>query len=207
MTFIIRMALREIRSSWQRLLFFFICIAVGVAAIIALRSVIQSVRTGMSQEAQSLIASDILLTSNRDFTSKVLDTLASEQRAGRVTAVSHATEIPTMVRPADPSKAITRMVELRAVQREFPLYGTLTLANGSYSHDLLRDHGVIVRPELLAQLDLKVGDRILIGNVPFDIRGVIGSEPGRSLGAFSLGPRVIIDYAALADTGLSKGSR
>ena len=52
MTFIIRMALREIRSSWQRLLFFFICIAVGVAAIIALRSVIQSVRTGMSQEAQ-----------------------------------------------------------------------------------------------------------------------------------------------------------
>ena len=206
--FIIRMALREIRSSWQRLLFFFICIAVGVAAIIALRSVIQSVRTGMSQQAQSLIASDILLTSNRDFTSKVLDTLASEQRAGRVTAVSQATEIPTMVRPADPSKAVTRMVELRAVQREFPLYGTLTLANGTYSHDLLRDHGVIVRPELLAQLDLKVGDRILIGNVPFEIRGVIGSEPGRSLGAFSLGPRVIIDYAALADTGLlSFGSR
>ena len=208
MTFIIRMALREIRSSWQRLLFFFICIAVGVAAIIALRSVIQSVRTGMSQEAQSLIASDILLTSNRDFTSKVLDTLASEQRAGRVTVVSHATEIPTMVRPADPSKAVTRMVELRAVQREFPLYGTLTLADGTYSHDLLLNHGVIVRPELLAQLDLKVGDRILIGNVPFDIRGVIGSEPGRSLGAFSLGPRVIIDYAALVDTGLlSFGSR
>jgi len=206
--FIIRMALREIRSSWQRLLFFFICIAVGVAAIIALRSVIQSVRTGMSQQAQSLIASDILLTSNRDFTSKVLDTLASEQRAGRVTAVSQATEIPTMVRPVDPSKAVTRMVELRAVQREFPLYGTLTLANGTYSHDLLLNHGVIVRPELLAQLDLKVGDRILIGNVPFEIRGVIGSEPGRSLGAFSLGPRVIIDYAALADTGLlSFGSR
>ena len=54
--FIIRMALREIRSSWQRLLFFFICIAIGVAAIIALRSVIQSVRTGMSQQAQSLMS-------------------------------------------------------------------------------------------------------------------------------------------------------
>src|SRR5712675_868506 len=105
MTFIIRMALREIRSSWQRLLFFFVCIAIGVAAIIALRSVIQSVRAGMSQQAQTLIASDILLTSNRDFTTKVLDTLAAEQRAGRITAVSQATEIPTMVRPADPGKA------------------------------------------------------------------------------------------------------
>ena len=208
MTFILSMAVREIRSSWQRLLFFFVCIAVGVAAIIALRSVIQSVRAGMSQQAQTLIASDILLTSNRDFTSKVLDTLAAEQRAGRISQVSHATEIPTMVRPEDPSKAVTRMVELRAVEQEFPLYGTLTLANGTYSHTLLLNHGAVVRPELLSQLNIKVGDRILIGNVPFEIRGVIASEPGRSLGAFSLGPRVIIDYTALADTGLlSFGSR
>jgi putative ABC transport system permease protein len=208
MMFILRMAGREIRSSWQRLLFFFVCIAVGVAAIIALRSVIQSVRAGMSQQAQALIASDILLTSNREFTSKVLDTLTAEQRSGRVAVVSRSTEIPTMVRPADPSKAVARMVELRAVEREFPLYGTLTLAQGTYSHDLLLDHGAIVRPELLAQLDVKVGDQILIGNVPFQIRGVIASEPGRSLGAFSLGPRVIIDHAALTDTGLlSFGSR
>jgi putative ABC transport system permease protein len=208
MMFILRMAAREIRSSWQRLLFFFICIAVGVAAIIALRSVIQSVRAGMSQQAQVLIASDILLTSNREFTSKVLDTIAAEQRSGRIGVVSRATEIPTMVRPADPSKAVARMVELRAVEREFPLYGTLTLANGRYSYNLLLNHGVVVRPELLAQLDVKVGDQILIGNVPFQIRGVIASEPGRSLGAFSLGPRVIIDYAALEDTGLlSFGSR
>lgn len=208
MRFILRMAVREIRSSWQRLLFFFVCIAVGVAAIIALRSVIQSVRAGMSQQAQTLIASDILLTSNRDFTSKVFDTLRAEQRAGRITQFSRATEIPTMVRPADPAKAVTRMVELRAVQREFPLYGTLTLASGTYSYDLLTNHGAIVRPELLSQLNLKVGDRILIGTVAFEIRGVIASEPGRSLGAFSLGPRVIIDYSALTDTGLlSFGSR
>jgi putative ABC transport system permease protein len=208
MTFVIRMAFREIRSSWQRLLFFFICIAVGVAAIIALRSVIQSVREGMSQEAQSLIAADILLTSNTEFAPKVLDTLAAEKRAGRVTATSNALEIPTMVRPADTSKAVTRMVELRAVQQEFPFYGTLTLSGGTYSHDMLLNHGALVRPELLAQLNLRVGDQIIIGKAPFEIRGVIASEPGRSLGAFSLGPRVIIDYAALPDTGLlSFGSR
>src|SRR5205085_7497435 len=155
MRFVLRMAVREIRSSWQRLLFFFVCIAVGVAAIIALRSVIQSVRAGMSQQAQTLIASDVLLTSNRPFTSKVLETLTAEQRAGRITEISQATEIPTMVRPADPARAVTRMVELRAVQQEFPLYGTLTLAGGTYSHDLLMNHGAIVRPELLSQLDLK----------------------------------------------------
>ena len=44
MRFVLRMAARETRASWHRLLFFFVCIAVGVAAIVALRSVIQSVR-------------------------------------------------------------------------------------------------------------------------------------------------------------------
>src|SRR5580765_3600104 len=144
--FILRMAVREIRSSWQRLLFFFVCIAVGVAAIIALRSVIQSVRAGMSQQAQTLIASDILLTSNRDFTSKVLDTLAAEQRSGRIVQVSQATEIPTMVRPEDPSKAGARMVSRRAEKREFPSLATRRHTTGTYTHDLLLIHGAMVRP-------------------------------------------------------------
>jgi hypothetical protein len=177
MMFILRMAAREIRSSWQRLLFFFICIAVGVAAIIALRSVIQSVRTGMSQQAQVLIASDILLTSNREFTAKVLDTITAEQRGGRIGVVSRATEIPTMVRPADPSKAVARMVELRAVEREFPLYGTLTLANGTYSHDLLVNHGVVVRPELAgtARFESRRPDSHRQRAVPDSRRGRVGA--------------------------------
>ena len=33
-----------------------------------------------------------------------------------------------MVRPADAAQAVARMVELRGVQRGFPLYGTLDAA-------------------------------------------------------------------------------
>ena len=36
MNFVMRMAQREIRSSWRRLLFFFICIGVGVGSIVGL---------------------------------------------------------------------------------------------------------------------------------------------------------------------------
>ena len=66
--FIVRMAARETRASWRRLLFFFICIAVGVAAIVAMRSVIQSVRQVFGTEARSLIAADVLISTNRDWT-------------------------------------------------------------------------------------------------------------------------------------------
>src|SRR5687767_4460817 len=139
MTFIIRMALREIRASWRRLLFFFICIAIGVGSIVALRSVIQSVRTALAGEARALLSADLLVSSNRPFGRAVNDTIAREQRAGRVAGRSEAVELSTMVRPAGEGQTGTRMVELRAVQREFPIYGTLRLRDGRpYSHSLLR---------------------------------------------------------------------
>ena len=207
MTFVLRMALREIRASWQRLLFFFICIAVGVAAIVTIRSVIQSVRTALNREARTLTGGDFLITSDREFSPAVLNAVERERRDGRVTTVVNAMEMATMVRPVSGPTGI-KMVELKAVEPRFPLYGTLTLDSGAYSHQLLRGGGALVRPELLAQLKLKVGDHIYIGSKPFEIRGVIKDEPGRSVGAFSIGPRVLIDYADVPATGLlSFGSR
>jgi len=205
--FVLLMAMREIRASWKRLLFFFICIAIGVGSIVALRSVIQNVRGALARETRTLIASDILLSSNNPIPNDVREMVAREVRAGRVSESTDAVEIATMVRPAD-GRTVARMVELRAVQAAFPFYGTVTLRDGAYSHDRLTGRGVLVRPELLAQLDVHVGDRILIGAQPFEIRGVIATEPGRSLGSFSLGPRVLVDFADLQSTGLlSFGSR
>jgi putative ABC transport system permease protein len=208
MKFVIAMALREIRASWHRLLFFFVCIAIGVASIVAIRSVIQNVRVTLSGEARALLAADAIVSSNRPWTEHVLDTIAAEQLARRIAARSESIEVSTIVRPADPSRVASRMVELRAVQPEFPFYGELTLEGQPYAHELLRDHGVLVRPELLPQLGVTPGDRLQIGTQEFEIRGIIASEPGRRLGTFTLGPRIFIDHADLESTGLlTFGSR
>ena len=196
MTFIFRMALREIRASWRRLLFFFVCIAVGVASIVAIRSLIQSVREGLTQEARAMTGADVVVRSDRPLSDAVRAAVARERASGKVGVVYEAVEMATMVRPSGAASA--RMVELRAVQDAFPLYGTMTLSEGTYSHSLLRGGGALVRPELLMQLGMRVGDDILIGTERFQIRGVIESEPGRNLGAFSLGSRVFIDLADLA---------
>src|SRR4026209_2163066 len=200
------MAVREIRASWQRLLFFFVCIAVGVASIVAIRSVIQSVREGLTREARALTGADVVVRSDRPLGDKVRSSVEQARESGRVGTVSEAIEIATMVRPSNAT--MTRMLELRAVQAAYPLYGTMTLREGQYSHTLLQNHGTLVRPELLAQLNLSGGDELLVGTHRFQIRGVIEKEPGRNLGAFSLGSRVFIDMADLPSTGLlSFGSR
>ena len=209
MRFVLLTALRETRSAWKRLVFFFVCIAIGVGAIVALRSVIQSVRDVLSAEARTLIAADILLSTDRPWPKGTPERIAA--RVGQIAGSERveSIEMPTMARPADERVGISKVVELRAVQRGFPFYGQFILQDGrTYSHSMLADNGALVRPELLAQFGSKVGDEIMIGRSRFVIRGVISAEPGRSLSAFSLGPRVIVDYADLPDTGLlTFGSR
>jgi putative ABC transport system permease protein len=193
------MAGREMLASWRRLLFFFICISIGVGAIVALRSVIQNVRQVFAGEARALIAADVVISTNRPIEPQVAATIERrlvDAGARQVAAV----ELATMVRPANGSA--TRMVELRGVEPAFPYYGAVRLQGQPYDHALLRGFGALARPELLAQLGLDVGDALLIGTHRFTIRGVVEAEPGRRLGAFSLGPRVFVDLADLRKTGL-----
>ena len=208
MRFVFRMAARETRASWRRLLFFFVCIAVGVAAIVALRSVIQSARDVFTTEARTFMASDVIISSNREWSEPVRAAIDRRLADAGTTARTEVLETPTMVRPADRSKTVAKMAELRAIQNAFPLYGAFKLQNDvPYSHDLLKGHGALVRPELLTGLGIKAGDEIVIGQSTFTIRGVIVREAGANTG-FSLGPRVLIDYADLPSTGLlTFGSR
>ena len=201
--FVLRMAGRELRASWRRLAFFFVCVAVGVGAIVALRSLIQSVGVMMTAETRALTAADILITSRQPWSDEVLtiidETLGVEPALTRTSSV----ETATMARPADETKTIARIVELRGVQAAFPFYGEFVLQDDlPYQHDLLRRGGALVRPELLTQLDVAVGDQIMIGDGTFEIRGIILREPGGQLGAFSFGPRVLVDYDDLQSTGL-----
>jgi len=207
-SFVFRMVFRELRASWRRLLFFFACVAIGVAAIVTLRSIIQSLRIGLVREARATIASDVLVSTNRPWTADVRRELEERLARAPIEGRTESIETATMVRPEN-GTAVATMVELRGVEPAYPFYGTLVLQNGQqYSHVLVEHDGALVRPELLAKLGVKVGDRIMMGGRPFTIRGVIDQEPGRRVGGFSLGSRVLVDLADLKQTGLlSFGSR
>jgi putative ABC transport system permease protein len=207
-SFVLRMAARELRASWRRLLFFFVCVAIGVGAIVTLRSIMQSVRMGLMSEARAMLAADVRVQTNRPWAPDVRSALDDRLKDPAILARSESIETVTMVRP-ETGAASTRMAELRGVPPDYPYYGTLQLQEGAeYSHALVRDRGALVAPELLIQLGIRVGDRILIGGRPFTVRGVIEREPGRSVGGFSFGSRVLIDLEDLrSSTLLSLGSR
>jgi putative ABC transport system permease protein len=202
MGFVFRMVGRELRGAWQRLVFFFVCIAIGVGAIAAIRSIIDQVTAVLTREARAMTGADIVVQSTRPWDAATLAAVNEEGRRAQVQQQSEVVETATMLRADVPSGG-TRLVELLAVDRFYPIYGTFALEDGRpYRHALVAGQGVLVRPDVIAQLGLRVGGHVFIGQTRFEIRGVIAAEPGRRAGAFSLGPRVVIDRADLNATGL-----
>ncbi|MDQ3650938.1 MAG: ABC transporter permease [Acidobacteriota bacterium] len=207
MKFIFNMARREIRSSWRRLLFFFLCIGIGVGSIVALRSIIRNVNQSVAGEARQLLTADVQIDSGRPWSPETLAAVERIARPPRVEARVETVEASTMVRPADPAREGAMMVELKGIEPPFPLFGELTLAEAKpFDYSLLADNGAIVAPLLLDRLRLSVGDEVKIGDATFRIRGVLEREPGGS--GFRLGPRVFVRREAVEAAGLTGfGSR
>jgi putative ABC transport system permease protein len=208
MRFVFEMARRELRASWRRLLFFFICIAIGVGAIVALKSMTQNINLAVASEARSLLTADVQVDSNRPWSKEALEVIERVSGSAIVTQRIETIESATMLRPSDSSREGAMMIELKGIDRGFPLYGDFRLKGGErFDYSLVEGHGAVVAATLLDRLQLNVGDGVKIGNTTFEIRGVINQEPGGG-GGFRLGPRVFIERTALEGAGLTGfGSR
>jgi putative ABC transport system permease protein len=208
MKFILRMARREIRSSWRRLLFFFLCIGLGVGSIVALRSMIQNVNRTVAGEARQLLTADVQVDSTRPWKPESLAVIERIARPPQIEARTETIEANTMARSVDTSREGSIMIELKGIEPPYPFYGDFRLADGRpFDHQMLAQGGAVVAPLLLERLGLRVGDQIKIGESSFEIRGVIDREPGSGMG-FRLGPRVFIERSAVEAAGLTAfGSR
>jgi putative ABC transport system permease protein len=209
MKFALRMAYRELRASWARLLFFFLCVAVGVAAIVVLRSVMQQVRIALTREARNIVGADVVLRSNRAWTQAQRDQIQQIVGSSGAPAANLIETLTMASRLEGEEVTAARIVEIRGVDAGFPFYGTLELGDGRpYSHALLVNHGVLVQPEVLAQFGAAIGDPLRIGGRSFTIRGVVTRDRVQRTGGFTLGPRVYVDLADLQATSLfGYGSR
>ncbi len=205
LAFPLRTAWRATRGSWRHFLAFFACIALGVAALVSVGTFAASLDRALAGEAKALTGGDVELRSARppDAAARgALDRLRAE--GATTTAVR---ELAAMAR--NPANGASLLVELKAVEAAYPLYGRVTVAPSRPLGDLLGGGGsALVERSLLERLGLAVGDPLLLGTARFTIAGVIDREPDRVSSFVALGPRVMIAAGALESTGLvGYGSR
>ncbi|HLH89559.1 MAG TPA: FtsX-like permease family protein [Xanthobacteraceae bacterium] len=194
----LRLALRELRAGLRGFGVFIACIALGVAAIAGVGSFAQSLVDGLAREGQVILGGDLAFSLiQREATPPELSFLS---RQGEV---SVAATLRAMARTAD---GRATLVELKAVDAAYPLYGAVDTDPAAPLGDLLARrgdaYGAIVDPALLARLDLEPGARITIGQASFELRAALVTEPDKLAGGIGFGPRLMVSEEALRATGL-----
>lgn len=208
MRFIVAMAWREVRSSWRRLVLFFLCIAMGVGAMVSLRSFTKVLAAALADNSRMLLSADVRVESPVAWSADHVDMLTRRASDPRVAGQTRMIETQTIVRAAGRTDARPVMVELRGVEPAFPLRGQVRLAGGTpYSHALVASGGAVVTKSLVDRLGVAVGDTIAVGTLTLTVRGVAERVPGNALN-FSPMPRVLVDYGVPEAAGLTGfGSR
>ena len=193
----LRLAVRELRGAARGFVLLMVGIGFGTAAIATIGLLSAAVLDGMHEGARSSIGGDISLRLfHRPPTPGHIAAFAA--------AGSHSQTAEMRVLARHDSRSA--LVELKAVDGAYPLYGTLALQPPSVPADALARRngiwGAAVAETLLATLEAQIGDIVTIGGDRFELRALIAEEPDRSLRAFTLGPRVIVALPALAGSAL-----
>ena len=205
MRFILSLTFREIRSSWQRLIFFFLCIAIGVGSIVALRSLTKNLNQAIGGDARALLTADVVINSTNPFSPNDLSRIESVVTTSNIIeARDSVIEVSIIVRPSDESNETLSFVSLKGVESNFPLVGTFKMSTGKpFDFNILKNSGAIVAPGLLKELNLKIGDKLRIGESEFQIRETFLEEPGGSP-SFRLGSRIFVESKAFDEAGITK---
>jgi putative ABC transport system permease protein len=201
---------RESRGARGKVVFFLACLAVGVAAVVAVSGLSTGVDAGLRREAKQLLAADLAVTAEKPIpaaVSKAIDGVIAAHPGSR-TAVLKELATVVAVPSASGAPGASTLVEMKAVGAGWPFYGAAVTAPPRPLDTLLGGDGVLVGPELAAKLHLDEGSPIKIGGKSFVVRGRILSEPDSLGGGMTLGPRLLTSIAVLDASGLETfGSR
>ena len=185
------------RSWWRRWIYpllFLLTLTLSLATYLSLDSIQQSVTTYINDNQRALVGGDLILESNQDWPTEVLEqvkTLADTQ-------VVYDYQFNAMLVTDEQ----TLLARVKAVSPAYPLYGEVELASGKPLWQQLSADSVVVAPEVLKSLNIKVGDSITVGEAQFTISDTLIKEPDRPLTAFGFGGRVLMQQDALAATNL-----
>lgn len=193
----LRFAARDLRSGLQGFWIFLTCLALGTGAIAIIGSLSASLQRGLDEQGQPLLGGDVeFALIHRETTGDQLAFIASKGQLSKVATL----------RGMAVAGDNTTLIEVKAVDNAYPLYGAVKLSDGMALAGAIatRDGmpGAAADPLLMGRLGIKPGDRIKLGSIEVEIRALIEQEPDRLSDGIVLGPRLLLSDETLRKTGI-----
>ena len=189
----------ELRGGFRGFRIFLLCLMLGVGAIAGIGSLSSALLQGLANQGRELLGGDIELTLTQRAASP-----AEQQYLNNQGLVSEMVSLRAMA--FAPRADDRTLVEVRAVDGHYPLYGKVELGGASSLASALGQKngrwGIAVSPDLAVRLNLTLGGTLVIGEVNYDIRAFLKHTPEGGLDGLELAPPVLVAGQSLAATGL-----
>ncbi len=180
---------------------FLLCLILGIFTIAAVGSLSSALVAGMAAQGQAILGGDIDM--------RLVHRAANKDERSWLEANAKVSEIATMrVMARRHDEAM--LVEAKAVDKAYPLYGEMVLdrdiklsaalASENQAGEII--YGAVAEQGLLDRMGLSVGDRVTLGTIGVQLNALIASEPDRNAGGFPLAPRLMLSHQALTAAGL-----
>lgn len=186
-----------IRRQMGQLKLLMACLVIGVFSLTATLAIVETFTKGLQGNGQKFLGGDIgVVSRNIPFDNKQQQFFQSW-----TTTTTQMVRLRSMVASATGSS----LAEVKAVQANYPLVGTVQATGGK----AVPDRGeVILDPQLARVLGVAVGDRVSIGDMSLTVAGLWSSEPDIDFGGFSIAPRALISYEdSVQSTLLAEGTQ
>lgn len=178
------------------LLIVWLALALAVACVLALGRIGDRLEQGLQRQGREAIAADRVVRSYQP----LAETWLTQARRDEV-RVSQQWVFSTMVYAAGQ----LQLAEVKAVDAAYPLYGRLTTQPPGL---LPRPGEALLAPRLMAQLALRPGDTVEVGDIRLRVAGEVMQEPDAAFSLLPTAPRLVITLADARRSGVVQpGSR
>lgn len=197
-----KLAFKDARFNFGRLMLFISSIVIGIAALVAINSFNINLQQDIDLQSKELLGADLVIEShNKSFDTTFIKSLDS---LGYM--ITGDVRFASMV--YFPKNSGTRLIRVIALDGEFPFYGSVEVGEGTSFDKFYSGSGAMIDESLATQYGVSAGDSLKLGQETFPITGVITNFPGNTTISTTFAPAVYIPFHRLEATGLIQfGSR
>ncbi|WP_224488076.1 ABC transporter permease [Robertkochia flava] len=200
-SWLLKMAWRDGRASWGRILLFMASTILGIGAVVSIQSFSDTLKENIAFQSKELMGADYIIDSDKEPNERVqflMDSLGGFD-AREVSFASMASFSGTDQ---------TRLVRVRGIEGGFPFYGSLETTPENAAQDYQQKGGALMDATLMMQFDIQPGDTINLGEISLPVLGALKKAPGSNSMFGAIAPPVIIPFRFIGPSQLVQlGSR
>ncbi len=195
-----KLSIRALKRDWRsgELHLVMLAVIISVSAVTTVSFFTDRVKRATELESNTLLAADLILVSSSPINTRI-ESLAEKNGL----AITRTTSFRSVAVVGERLE----LTEVKAVDPEYPLYGKLRTATELFGKEEMTNQvpatgEAWLDSRLFQLLDIDIGDSINLGNLQLIVTRVLTHEPDRGGDMFNIAPRVLINRADLAGSGL-----